>query len=212
MTEAQARRFYFPAWNRAFAARWVRDRGTVLPRPEAPANALGDQVQAAADARAGRYRRNATADDLRHACHVIALGRDLSSHDLTNAQVDRVVALFDLLADPDNLAARMRWDSPAEDARRRMEWSVRHSGFPEAYIRHVSRGKFSTGDWESLADWQLRQLVMTLKNRARTRIIPQGIACGDERASGTEHGAPCAAGAPAGDDGLPGPEGEGDPF
>ncbi|MBN8247765.1 MAG: hypothetical protein J0L84_10020 [Verrucomicrobia bacterium] len=105
----------------------------------------------------------------------------------------------------------MRWDSPAEDARRRMEWSVRHSGFPEAYIRHVSSGKFSTGDWESLTDSQLRQLVMTLKNRARTRIIPQGIASRDERAGGTEHEAPCAAVAPAGNDALPG-SGEEDPF
>jgi len=221
MTEAQAKRFYFPAWNRALKARWVRDRGTILRRADSPANELADQVESVAAARAARRQGMMTAEDLRHACHVVALGRDLSSKDLTNTQVDRVVALFELLQDRDNLSAQMRWDSPAADARRRLEWAVEHSGFPEAYVRHVASAKFSTAAWESLPDHQLRQLVMTLKNRARARNSNNRAAWGTEtlsasghvgRVGGAAHGAPGAAGAPARDEGVPGQEGEGDPF
>lgn len=169
MTEAQARRFYFPAWNRALRARWIRDRGTMLPREGAPALDLADQIETIADARAKRRAGIVTAEDLRHAAHVVAFGRDLSSKDLSNAQTDRVVALFDLLADPDDLGARMRWDSPNEDARRRLEWAAGNSGFPEAYVAAVCSSKFSTRDWRQLNDAQLRQLVVTLRNRAKSR-------------------------------------------
>jgi len=169
VTKAQQRRFYFPAWNAAVKARWVRDRGTMLPLPTAPANEFADQVMGIAEARARKRQAVVNAEDLRHACHVLALGKDLSSYDLTNWQTDRVVALFELLVDPDNLGARMRWDSPDLDAVRRREWSIARVGFPEAYIASISLGKFGTRAWKSLKAPQLRQLLVTLKGRASAR-------------------------------------------
>ncbi|MFO1461235.1 MAG: hypothetical protein U1G08_17765 [Verrucomicrobiota bacterium] len=222
MTDAQAKRFYFPAWNRALKARWVRDRGTMLPREGAPALDLADQVEAIATSRAARRAGVVTAEDLRHGAHVVALGRDLSSKDLTNAQTDRVVALFDLLADPDDLGARMRWDSPNEDARRRLEWFAGNSGFSEAYVAAVCSSKFSTRDWRQLNDAQLRQLVVTLKNRARAKRNSHDKTAATGTATGTasrvivpdgkDHADPCAVGAPACDVGMPGQEDDGDPF
>lgn len=43
--------------------------------------------------------RNVTANDLRHACHRVA-GAPPSSRDFTNADLDRVLNLFALLARP----------------------------------------------------------------------------------------------------------------
>lgn len=220
MTQAQSTRFYFPAWNRAFTARWRRDRGTILPREGAPVNELAEQVETMARARAARRSAPCSADDLRHACHVGAFGRDISSKDLTNAQVDRVVALFELLADPDNLSAQMRWAAPDRDARRRLEWSVQHSGFPEAYVLHICSSKFSSRNWRALTDTQLRQLIVTLKSRAKTRNstntdadseTANGSAGRVVGAGGADHGDSRATGVPACAVGMPGPEGE-EPF
>ncbi|MBN8246223.1 MAG: hypothetical protein J0L84_02125 [Verrucomicrobia bacterium] len=169
MTQAQQRRFYFPAWNAAVKARWVRDQGAMLPRPGAVPNEFADQVMGIAEFRARKRQAVVNAEDLRHACHVLALGRDLSSYDLSNWQTDKVVALFELLVDKENISARMRWDSPDLDAARRLEWSIARVGFPEAYIASISLGKFGTRAWKSLNAPQLRQLLVTLKNRAGAR-------------------------------------------
>jgi hypothetical protein len=166
MTELQRRRFYFPAWAAAFAATWEVDRGTVVRRV-GRSGALLAQIEelALGLARPGRV----AADHLRHACHVAALGRDKSANDLTNAELDRVRALFGQLADPDDLTAVIAWEHPEQDARRRLEWAVAHSGFPEAYVRHVAGAKFGSAEWRSLPDGSLRQVLMTLKGRAQAR-------------------------------------------
>ncbi len=166
MTELQRKRFYFPAWHAAFAATWEVDRGTVVRRAGRSGAVLA-QIEELALALARRGR--VAADHLRHACHVAALGRDKSANDLTNAELDRVVALFGTLRDPNDLSAVIAWEHPEQDARRRLEWAVGHCGFPEAYVRHVAGAKFGSADWRALKDPELRQLLITLKGRAQGR-------------------------------------------
>lgn len=168
MTERQHKFFYLRAWNRAFAASWFHDRGTAVRRPGRICQEL-DQVEAVAAERARLRSCRVSANELRHACHLVALGRDKSSLDLTNRELDQVVALFDLLADPDNLRARIALDHPEQEARRRLEWSVEHCGLPEAYVLTVCASKFGTHAWRNLEDVQLRQLIVTLKSRAKSR-------------------------------------------
>lgn len=168
MNEAQAKRLYFPAWNRAFAANWYHDRGTAVRRQGRFCQEL-DQVEAVAAERARQRSCRVTANELRHACHLVALGLDKSSLDLSNRELDQVLALFRVLADPDDLSARIALDHPEKDARRRLEWAVRNCGLPEAYVRTVCSSKFGTHNWRGLDDLPLRQLMVTLKCRAKAR-------------------------------------------
>lgn len=168
MTEAQAKRLYFPAWSRAFTANWFHDRGTAIRREGRFCQEL-DRVEAVAAERARQRSCRVSANELRHACHLVAMGHDKSSLDLSNRELDQVLALFRVLADPDDLSARIALDHPEQDARRRLEWAVRNCGLPEAYVRAVCSSKFGTNDWCGLDDVPLRQLMITLKSRAKVR-------------------------------------------
>ncbi len=110
-------------------------------------------------------------DVMRRACTAIVAGRHCSTKDLTNAQFDRLLTLFDLLIDPDNLTAVMKWNDESEGLRRRCFWLIRKSA-PEAYIRTVCADKFGTSHWEDLPVDSLKQLAMTLTNRNARRHEP----------------------------------------
>lgn len=167
MTPAQHKRFYLPAWSRAFAANWRRDRGTVARLDGRESSELLTAVETAAVARAQRRAGRVSADDLRHAGHEVALGRDRSSLDLTTAEANRVVALFDLLADPLDLKARVRWECPERAEEEALRAALRR--FPAAYLEQVSAGKFGTRHWEGLRLPQLRMLHVTLRERFKQR-------------------------------------------
>ncbi|MFO1458250.1 MAG: hypothetical protein U1G08_02505 [Verrucomicrobiota bacterium] len=157
----------------------------MLPRPDAPANPQADEVMAIATRHAARRQALVSPDDLRHACHVVALGKDRSSYDLTNWQMDRVVALFELLADNENISAQVRWANEDLDAVRRLEWAIKNVGFPEAYIAAISHGKFGSRAWKALRPDQLRQLLITLKGRAAARRHSPYMTAGTGTANGT---------------------------
>jgi hypothetical protein len=172
MTSAMLKRVYWPAWGAAFRACWQTDRGTVsgLKLREEPADASlpgPREVESIAERLRGCSRL--TADHLRHACHVRALGRDKSATTLTAQEMDRVVVLFDLLANPLSIDAVNRWCNPDLDARRRLEWRVNNSGMTPAYVATVCRDRFGSANWKGLTTAQLRQLVVTLDQRARAR-------------------------------------------
>ncbi len=174
MTTAQAKRLYFPAWRTAFQHCWQADRGQLVARPGRTESLRLSVVEVFAKRRAGARAAIVGPDDLRHACHLAALGRDKSSKDMTNQDIDQVLAFFRLLVDPDDLSAQVALDNPDQEARRRLEWSVTHTGLPEAYVLKVCSQKFGTREWKTLDDEQLRQLVITLKARARARQpVPQ---------------------------------------
>lgn len=174
-------RWYLREWGRAFSAHWSGSRsGEVLARPGRGPSDLRDAIigiagRLAAQSEDGRL----SADCIRHACHVRALGKDKGSWSLSNKDLDRVVAVFRLLADELDLKSRLAMDrTDAADStgevtadRTRMLYSVQHVDLPQDYVAEILRDKFGTPDARSLSDADLRQAVMTLKARAAARMV-----------------------------------------
>ena len=171
MTDKQSRRFYFPAWRQALAtfAR-MEHKCLVCLRPE---DEMVSRLWQIAEGIAETDLRTIQTEDLRHACHVVALGRDKSSKVLSNKEVDRVVALFKLLQDPCNIDAVMTWDNPETPDRKRLLYSIEHIALDPAYKRQVLLDKFDTRAVGTLNNVQLTQYMMTLKARASKQNAPE---------------------------------------
>lgn len=162
MTDRSRIRFYLPAWTRA----WRRLRAlTTLPEPSTVPDQLLHQVWQVA-ARSTEPRRD---DAFRHACHVVALGRDPSSKTMTAGEADRVVLLFRLLADPEDLGAMMKWEQGTGPDRNRLLWAIRNCGYSPHYVGAIAEDKFGEPDPARLSPQQLHDLVRTLAGRARAR-------------------------------------------
>ena len=101
----------------------------------------------------------------RHGLHVKALGLDKSHLDFTNDDLDQVLAEFLAISQPANLSAQLRQQ---EQPRRRLLYSIWRMA-PEPYWRAIARDKFGTADETRLDLVQLRQLLITLADRARSR-------------------------------------------
>lgn len=190
-------KWYLREWGAAFARHWCGTKaGQVLARPGRPASPLRESLvsmagQIAAQLPDGRL----SADVLRHACHVAALGKDVSSLRMSNKQLDLVIAFFRRLAeDGADLAGQIRldarerevgrqtaakanfqagcgddppWREAHPDAdRKRVLWSLDHCGYPEPAIAAIARDKFRTVDWRGLADRELYELLLTIKRAA----------------------------------------------
>jgi hypothetical protein len=201
MTKGQQFGFYLPAWKRA----WARIRSlSAVPNPVALPDALLNQVLDLVVVSRHAGRENA----VRHACHIVALGRDPSSKTLTSAEIDRVVCLFRILADPDDLRAIDTWSHPSDVDRRRLLWAVWHTGWGARYIHKVAWDKFRQQDPNLLTDQHLHDLVRTLKARWRSRLEnlkkfpPRGRAPEGEPGTASDITAPqepeAASAAPAG--------------
>jgi hypothetical protein len=132
---------------------------------------MGAKVREMADHMAVRAGCAVTAETLRHACHVVALGREKSSKVLTNAELDRVLLVFKLVINGDDLASAIAWEQPDQGQVKRLTWSIRNTA-PEALIVHVCKDKFGKGDWWNLGTTELRQLLMTLKRIAEHQRKP----------------------------------------
>lgn len=203
MTAAQQRR-YFRFWRDAWAAHWSGVRGgEPIARPDRPESPVRDEVVAMA----GRLAGNGplTPDLLRHACHVLALGRDVRSVKMTNKEQDLVVSLFERLAEAGReLAGQLRLDDRARELdrrtsvrngrteadggsapwqvrrpdadRKRVLWSLEHSGYAEPAIAAISRDKFGTAAWRGLEDRALYQLLITVKRAAARQRVRQSAA------------------------------------
>lgn len=169
MTSRQSSGLYFPAWTAALKANWTVDRGTAVLTNNPPGGDRARQVDAIATERATKLARSVKADDLRHACHMVALGRDKSSKEMTNADLDKVLNLFRVLQDEYNLAASAGISHPDQDVRRRLEWAVNNCGLPTAYIAAIARATQGSSDWKSFDNRALGLLVATLRSRARAR-------------------------------------------
>ena len=101
----------------------------------------------------------------RHALHVRALGYDKSHLDFTNEDLDKVLAEFRAITRPDDLAGQLRQQ---DQPRRRLLYRIRELA-PEPYWRAIARDKFGTADEASLDLGQLRQLLITVSARARSK-------------------------------------------
>lgn len=167
MTEKQKFKFYFPAWNRcARANNWIMKKGRLVAEEPSPDITLPERAQVWTYARqlAALEHRGITPNDFRHACHIVALKRDKSSAQLDTREVNRVVALFDLLADPHDLQARMNWENPENKERASLIARLKKLA-PEAYIIHLTTDLWDTKAWQDLQQWQLVKLVRLLQTR-----------------------------------------------
>lgn len=170
MTNAQKFKFYFPAWTACTRANgWRMSKGILRFDPQ-QLTEESSKVMTFARQRAVMEKRPMTVDDLRHGAHWLALGKDKSSEHLTNAELDRVVALFRLLTAPEDLGARMTQDAydRGEDpgAVQRLDYFIRTSA-PDAYVRKVSLDMCHTRDWEDLAVGQKQTLARALSQRRK---------------------------------------------
>lgn len=185
MTPAQKFKFYFPAWNACVKANGWHMQGGMVQFDGSRLTEEGRKVFQFARQRAISQKRPMKLDDVRHGVHWLALGRDKSSEHLTNANLDRVVALFKLLADPEDLGARMNQDAydRGEDpgAIERLNWMIRNAA-PAAYVAKVSLDMCGSRDWESLPIAQKHVLARALKQRKVSfrRPMPQKETKGTE--------------------------------
>jgi hypothetical protein len=188
MTSKQEK-YYWRLWGRVVAAndwRLVKGRWQVDVARNRAHSPLHARVWDAAAARAAQEHRAPTADDLRHGCHAVAAGRDKGHAEFTNAEFDRFVSLAALLIDRDDIDASMQFAAPEIGERRRLVARIQ-SVAPEAYVceicRHRSDWDYHDPFWEDMPIAQLRQLLLTVKERTRawTRPVPAAVAVGGQR-------------------------------
>lgn len=173
MTSAQQRRLYFPAWREAARRWWTEAKGVATRTgtcPPSMADTLGQLLEEIEDlatvCAAKRGSETWNLRDLRYGCHGRALTAFVRSEALTNKQLDRVLALFRLLADPEDTAAWIEWEDPGRADRRRLEYLVPRLASAE-YTQAIVRD-LGASHWTALSDESLRRLVMTLGNRSRS--------------------------------------------
>jgi hypothetical protein len=115
---------------------------------------------------AAARRADETVD--RHDLHRHALGYDKSHKDLTNSELDRVLAEFQAVSDPDNLDAQLRF---AEQPRRRLLWVIGRLA-PAPYRDAVMRVRWGHCDCDRLNERELAQLRFTLTRAAHRHHWP----------------------------------------
>ena len=189
-------RWYLREWGAAFSAHWSGVRGgEVVARTGRPENhPLREQVLAVARRMLGARGGKLNADVIRHACHVVALGKDIGSMRFTNKQIDQVVAIFRQLAGVNLSALMMTTQAESEKARisaakaakasspdaptplpdadrARLIWALDHIDLPPAYLAELARDGFGTANWRSLPTEQLQKLRITAGCRAIARQI-----------------------------------------
>lgn len=186
MTPKQEKLFYFPAWHRCAKARgWTMRKGRLIVDLDAQrkeserwpetVEALLHQVVENAQYLARQDHRAPTADDLRHACNMVATATKSSAR-LTNKQVNRVVCLFRILTDPEDLDAMNDWLYPDHAERRSMIAFLRRKA-PDYVIREIA-GNLPGGTiyWQDLDMQRLRWIAGQLKNRPPSQKPPNATA------------------------------------
>lgn len=159
---------YFRLWQAAWKAQWRLENGT--PQILASASSEARQIDAIASRRARLQHRAPNLDDIRHATHVHAIGRDRSSKDLTQDEIDRVWALFRMLAAPEDLGAIIGVQNPQSQARLRTIHGLEHCGVPEVRLQQWS-AYFNGGrtDWRDLPEDTLKAFSRYVWSRAPKR-------------------------------------------
>lgn len=138
--------------------------------------------------------RAVTADDLRKGCYMLALGSPKSLTQFNNADLDRVLVVFRLMIEPDDLGAVRDWLAyeafdharkeiaagrpcalPDDPGERRRHMHTLHN-VPEAVLRHLLHDRFGGQNLEDLSLRDLREFTTTIKNRrnyADRPAVPQ---------------------------------------
>ena len=164
---------YWRRWGQVCRAnnwRWIKGRLVEGARLD-----LGDHHTAVwqiAQTIADQTCRAITADDLRHACHIHALGRDIGHSDLTNEQFSRLLLLWGderhlrgLLIYPDDLTAQIHWHNPDRAKKDSLVRNIR-SAAREEYISAITQDLYGTIYWEDLDNKALLGLLRKIKANA----------------------------------------------
>ena len=150
---------------------WRMSKGRLSPEAVLAGSAPHEQAVAAAKARALQHHRSLTADDLRHGCHVAALGHDKSHTAFSNRDFDKLLcwwgderSIVGLLLQPAHLGSEIHRANPDLQAR------VRHLKFLHedclgGYVVSECERIFGTKDWEALRTEELLQLSNHLRAR-----------------------------------------------
>jgi len=101
-------------------------------------------------------------DQYREQLTIKVCGSLISWNDLTNKQVDAIKGELLAILQPANLDAQL---DQINQQRTRTLYSIRR--FPDQYVAKIAQSKFGKTDLADLTERQLRQLAMTLGNRAR---------------------------------------------
>jgi hypothetical protein len=114
------------------------------------------------------------ADQLRHASYLIATtsvpgwpksARSLASmKDLGNREFSRWLVLCDLLIEPDNLDATMKWEDPSISDSQGLDKAIARLA-PDGYTRTISDRIYHTRAWEDLDVNKKRNLRRILTER-----------------------------------------------
>ena len=166
-------RWYLREWQSAWKAHWAGIQNKeAMARPDRPEHhPLRDQVLDVARRLAATRQGPLDADCIRHACHVVALGRDIRAMTMTNKQCDLVVAVFRQLAGV-NLSAMMTIEQKGvEQERGRLIHAIAAMELPPGYIERIASDQFGTSAWRSLPTATLKKLRLTASARAASRNV-----------------------------------------
>ena len=172
MNDAQNKK-YWRRWSavvRTNQWRWLD--GRIVDAAKGDVSEHHAAVWRIARERAAKAHRAPIADDLRHACHIHACGRDVSHTRMTDPQFDRLLILWGnerellgLLVEPDDLNSVMAWINPGEAQRKSTVEYLRQLA-PEAVISSIARNAGYGDDWESLTRDQLLALGRIIRDRS----------------------------------------------
>lgn len=171
LTQSQDKK-YWRRWAAcARANRWTMVSGRLNALAILDASEHHCRVVAAARQLAAAQAVGLTADHLRHACHLVAIGRDKSHAKFSNKDFDAVLnywgderAIRGLLIVPEDLASEIHRSNPALKTRERQLVFLNQDCLG-AYIAKECDRMFGTKDWAALSDAELDRLYSHMRDR-----------------------------------------------
>jgi hypothetical protein len=180
MTFSQRIHFFMPAWRDACKVHGWRESLTgmalVATRKSdwgvAETADLYQSVWSVGIGLAQAREEELTEEILRHAATLIATNDkargfrrpQTSSKGLNNAETNHAVALFRLLADPDDMSAMTAWLHPEQAQKRGLIDQITRLA-PLAKVLAMARSIHKVGDLEELTEAQLLWYIRELKHR-----------------------------------------------
>lgn len=150
--------------------RWLK--GRLVAEAVREASAHHAAVWRFAETLADQSSRAVTANDLRHACHVHACGRDISHEAMSNDQFNRLLLLWGnereikgLLVDTLDIRALSYWENPEIQKKDSLVRAIRAAA-DEKYIESITVDLWGTIFWEDLDNNALLGLLRKLKGNA----------------------------------------------
>jgi hypothetical protein len=167
---------YFRRWTAVVRANhWRMSDCRLVPEAVRNAGEHHVAVWAIAEKIAEQECRAVIPDDLRHACHIHACGRDLPHKRMNDQQFDRLLLLWGdereypgLLIEPDHIASVMAWDNP-DEARRQSSIAYLRQLAPEDVIVAIASTAGFGDDWEGLQRDDLQALARIIRARGGRR-------------------------------------------